>query len=1255
MSSRVKLTSPHCALSLSRLFTAGDDYLVRLLPTSYTSSADPLLIEDAAAPITWIDAGKDHLVVASEDGSIRVYSHHPEATNQYDPHVDGPTTLVSVLTRTSLPTRCVALEKAVPSGKTPRAAICSDELIIKVIDVGDSRRVHLLTGHARSVRAASWSPTAPVLITSSCDGTARIWDCGTAEPGCTKVLESLPVTKPEDETDIHAEWHPSGQSFVLPSKGNELTIYSASSDQGWIRSGVLTSSARGSSAINAPNGAATALTFSPNGRYLASATTDSQVTIWETSSRTPVRARRAEGNVTGLTWHPSSDALAWTDTNGQLVRWDGVLGSNYASPYEAITFDNQSSARAKSRVEDLFAGIDDDDDDSHRGGAGVEGQDEERRHREEGADGADGLDDFVVDDEDGEYSSALAAERRHKSKQKALQSARYGAFSSLATTKAQPAFQPNSTPMRNSRRFLSLSLFGSLISIDQESHHVVSFESFDTAARRNWKLVDHFGYSMASVGASGALLACPRKGDSKSAVHFKPFEAAGAWSTPGAEWGVEMPLNEEIIAVAMGGAPPKRTGRDHSDEIADAAAALTSTAVIATSNGYLRFFSSSGLQRYIWALGSPVVALAAGKQHALVVHRSQTAMGGFQHLSYILIDLISFQTKQSGTMPLGKDDTLQWVGFNDLDIPTAYDSRGILYLLDRSFAAPGQARWTPALDTTSLSASRDADGDVDEEQQQQQQQRASTSRTKFWPLATSTTQMFCIFVRGAAAFPDPSAHGHPLIQEVDLKVPLVSMDQPGVELEEKHLRQTLLASAIRSAFSSLVVPPTEYASDVPDPAALTHDTDKDLLQLIQLACKSDKHARALDAARELHGSRMLDAALQIAGFFHLTSLADRMDSLREWVETRAERDERLEQEGVEGVSTEEFAEAAARSRRRVLVASSPSPGLPSTSSHARKALAEDFQMPTSATPRRSQHLRGVNDELASSSYHRDSSMPTSSAAMEASASMPPPPVVPRSSSGLLSESSRMNSEHEEGGSDGEDMTSRLARKRKTDEAPQDQNRSFNRQRSSASANAFNKTTLGGDLSSSSSTSTVGKVNRNPFARQPGMIRDRSMHKSNSFFDRAEADLSAPPPAAPAASKAKKTKQATLFGMGGGASSSSSSSSSKDKIRPAFGESQPEEEDSQMSNGDDESMRLTLSNAVADAARRQRTGGLEETQETELDSQLSEIGRGGGEDDNDDDDVEAEVEEDNRCEDASAPAAADGRSKLEAFRRQVPVV
>jgi chromosome transmission fidelity protein 4 len=43
--------------------------------------------------------------------------------------------------------------------------------------------------------------------------------------------------------------------------------------------------------------------------------------------------------------------------------------------------------------------------------------------------------------------------------------------------------------------------------------------------------------------------------------------------------------------------------------------------IVATTKGYVRFFSSSGIQRYLWRVGEEVVCMTAGKEAVMLVHR----------------------------------------------------------------------------------------------------------------------------------------------------------------------------------------------------------------------------------------------------------------------------------------------------------------------------------------------------------------------------------------------------------------------------------------------------------------------------------------------------------------------------------------------------------------------------------------------------------------------------------------------------------
>ncbi|PWN44244.1 WD40 repeat-like protein, partial [Ceraceosorus guamensis] len=867
---------------VSWLFTGGDEGTVRLLPTDPRSGAEALAIDDATAPINWIDADADYLVAAAADGAVRIYQHNVSLSE------DGAaaTDLVGILTRTGLPARCAALERHVLPTKTPRVACLSDDLVIKVVDSGAPQRVQLLAKHSRPPKAAAWSPVEPLLITTDCDGVACIWDMQGAEPVHVKAMERiLAQARPESEYSSEPVWHPSGNSFVLPSKTHEVVMVEKPS---WNVSTSFSAPARDQlpPGVESPSGQISALSFSPNGRYLAVATASAHVTVWETATRKPLRQRSAYALVTGISWHPEADALAWTDAQGQLSRWWEVVGSANANPFELLDYQHRSTEQTlKERVrqqqvtEDIDALFD---------GAGLSDEDEETEAMLDKEELNDDLNDFVVDDDGGGTGYGAATDRRSRTQRTTGLTQRHvgrSHSSLISSTKMQSAFQPTSTDLRGQRRYFAYSCLGSLVGTDQGDHQTIAFESSDAGSRRNWRFADHFGYNMASLGGSGALFAYEDDAESghPSSIFFKPFEASGARTTLATEWTVNLPRGEEAVAIAMAGKAP----RPNADSRA-ADAMTISSAIVATSAGYLRFFSASGFQRYLWALGSPVVSMAAGTHSAMIVHRGATscALEGFQNLSYTLINLLTFSIQQQGVLPLAKDATLRWVGLNDADVPAFFDSRGVLYLLDRSHAPHGQARWVPCLDTKNIQA-----------QQASKTDSSLAPRLHYWPVGLTSHKLLAIILKGAHSTPDPSASSRPLLQDLDLHFPLAAGEGPAAALEQEHARNAFLADSIRSARRAraleLELDEDEEPDDddSPDPWVLQHNADKALLQLIQLACKADRHARALDAAMELHSEKTLDAAVQIATFFHQPGLADRMENLRGWVRGRRERDE----------------------------------------------------------------------------------------------------------------------------------------------------------------------------------------------------------------------------------------------------------------------------------------------------------------------------------------------------------------------------
>lgn len=116
------------------------------------------------------------------------------------------------------------------------------------------------------------------------------------------------------------------------------------------------------------------------------------------------------------------------------------------------------------------------------------------------------------------------------------------------------------------------------------------------------------------TGECGIVYSSPAENGHPGMVKYKPY---ASWGNEDHDWEVSVPSNEVVVSIAAAGVSRVKNMRATNDETLDG----NGNVVVATSLGYIRFFSGSGIQRYLWTLGADIVSMVAASDFVFVVYR----------------------------------------------------------------------------------------------------------------------------------------------------------------------------------------------------------------------------------------------------------------------------------------------------------------------------------------------------------------------------------------------------------------------------------------------------------------------------------------------------------------------------------------------------------------------------------------------------------------------------------------------------------
>ncbi|KAH0038384.1 sepB protein, partial [Aureobasidium melanogenum] len=797
----------------NKLVTVGLNNVIRIFTTG--SDAEPVNIDVVQDSHTAVAATNDFFLTGSEDGSVCKYSLFTHS-------------LEEVLVRSTLPIRDISIS---PDGLW--AAVASDELVVKIVNTYDMTRIMYLRDQIRPVKHVSFDHSGSNLAVSCSDGIVYIYSLSSEEPKLVKRLDGLiKIMETDSQASSKVTWHPDGRALCAPTPTKTVQVVSRSD---WSNQKTFKSDGRGD---------ITAVSWSPNGALLATASDDLSVILWNTSTQQPVVKFNSDREpVLALAWHPTENLLSYTTNDGELYMHTGIIPQEHEpllrkTLVSAPLLNDQPTEDA---TRTLVNG-------GSRPGA------QRRAGTPDSLDdilGDDGLsengDAFIVDDDGAGYAEEVNGNGKRPGEHIAYPPSKrpqqYGG--ARWQPRLHDPFQPGSTPWRGNRRYLCLNLTGFIWTVDQDTHHTVTVEFYDRAAHRDFHFTDPFLYDKACLGEHGAAFSCPSSDQHPSLVYFRPHET---W-TSRTDWRTQLPAGEEVTSLSLS----------------------TSFVVVTTSKGYVRVYTLYGLPFKVYRQKStPAVACASWRDYVLTVGNGPIGGDGTAKLVYTIENVKRDEVCQSeDVLPLPEQSELQSVFWSDRGDPCIYDSEGVL-LVCLHWRTPGQAKWVPLLDTNQLD--RLASGRKEE---------------AYWPVAVAMDRFHCIILKGGEKYP---YFPRPLLSDFEFKIPVTARDEENQDeseesdvqkLEEQYVRNSVLLSLQ----DDLVNNTHATHAQKTEAAQRELDVDKVLLQLLAAECREgeERGMKALELVSLMRdrSGKMLEAAVKIAARFERDVLGEKISALAE--------------------------------------------------------------------------------------------------------------------------------------------------------------------------------------------------------------------------------------------------------------------------------------------------------------------------------------------------------------------------------------